>query len=212
MFSGLLCPRPSSARQLVLPRAFIHLFQNEPSFHLGSLQSKRAFEFVAGVLSPSSFPSREQMKSKGPADWCKMTSPLCIKLKISPPRSIFEVPQRCPGLSLGEAAWPGWFPRASRARTQRQPVPFELNSAKPFKQYFPKLRPKLVCLSHRFLAGAHPVTTACPVQFKFCQALEGWGWRLQNWISHRQVLKELTVWQLFCLLQCLARSKRLLIN
>lgn len=52
------CPWPASTSQLVLPRAFIHLFQSQPlPFTWGSLRSKRAFESVAGEVSLSSWPS-----------------------------------------------------------------------------------------------------------------------------------------------------------
>ena len=77
--------------------------------------------------------------------------------------------------------------RAPRqARTERQPVPFEVNSAEPFKQYLPKLHPKPVSLSHGSSPQHIPYTSASN-SVDFCLSLEGWGWRLQSYLSHRQV-------------------------
>ncbi|ELK12530.1 Protein ACN9 like protein, mitochondrial [Pteropus alecto] len=63
-------------------------------------------------------------------------------------------------------------------QTQRQPVPFELNCAKLFKQYFPKLHPDPVYFSRGLLAGAVPIISTSAVHFSSlsscpCQALEG---------------------------------------
>lgn len=84
-------------------------------------------------------------------------------------------PQRCPVCPCARPPVSAGFPRAPRRVKQRQPVPFELNSAKLFKQYFPKLHPVRVYFCHRFLAGADLVTSASPKQFilNSCQALEG---------------------------------------
>ncbi|XP_070364901.1 succinate dehydrogenase assembly factor 3, mitochondrial isoform X1 [Equus asinus] len=60
-----------------------------------------------------------------------------------------------------------------RRSTQRQSVPFDLNSAKLFEQYFPKLHPEPVCFSRGFLAGAGSVTSASPSQGNFLSSCPG---------------------------------------
>ncbi|KAG5210151.1 hypothetical protein JEQ12_015345 [Ovis aries] len=59
----------------------------------------------------------------------------------------------------------------TQARTERQPVPFEQNSAEPFKQYLPKLHPSR-SLSHGSSPQHIPYTSASD-SVDFCLAREG---------------------------------------